>query len=343
MKRHRILILFLLLFLAAVGGFFWQWQGAPASAGNANVYYGNIDIREAQLAFNYAEHVQAVLVEEGDRVEAGQLLATLHDALARARLAEAEARLAAQKAVVAKLEAGSRPEEIERARAELAAARARARSARDTLRRLRGLLGKKLASPEDVENARSLAEAAEANVKAAAATLRLLELGPRKEDIAAARAELAAREAALRTARQRLADTRLLAPAAGIVRRRILEPGDMAGPQVPALTLAFTNPVWARIYVPEPSLGRVRPGMRAEIFTDSDPDKAYPAWVGYVSPTAEFTPKNVETPELRTRLVYEARVFACNPDEGLRLGMPVTVRLLPGSGGGAARPDCSND
>ena len=317
-------------------------QEAPADE-SALTLYGNIDLREIRLAFNEVEHVREIRVEEGDRVKAGQILATLDDATARARVAEAEARLAAGRQRLARLEAGSRPEEIERARAELAAAKARARAAQDTLKRLEGLLKRKLVSPEDVENARSLADAARAQARAAAASLRLLELGPRKEDIAIARAEVAALEAGLRLARQRLAETRLVAPVAGVVRRRLLEPGDLASPQVPAITLARVNPVWARTYVPEPLLGRVKPGMAAEILTDSAPGTPYRAWVGYVSPTAEFTPKNVETPELRTRLVYETRVYACNPDGGLRLGMPVTVRILLDAPQAARRPDCGDE
>ncbi|HHH36179.1 MAG TPA: biotin/lipoyl-binding protein, partial [Gammaproteobacteria bacterium] len=175
--------------------------------------YGNVDIREVRLAFNGNEHIGEILVEEGDRVQAGQLLARLHTARLEARVREAEARLEAQRQVVARLEAGSRPEEIKRARAELEAARARAKAAADTARRLVKLAEKKLASPEDAENARSLARAAEAQVRAARETLALLEEGPRKEDIAAARAELAAREAALALARERLADAFLKAPA----------------------------------------------------------------------------------------------------------------------------------
>jgi HlyD family secretion protein len=111
------------------------------------------------------------------------------------------------------------------------------------------------------------------------------------------------------------------------LRERILEPGDWASPQTPAFTLALTEPLWVRAYVPEPSLGRVVPGTRAEIRTDSFPDRVYRGWVGAVSPTAEFTPKNVETPDLRTRLVYQVRVFVCDPGDALRLGMPATVTI----------------
>jgi len=246
----------------------------------------------------------------------------------------------AQEQVLARLKAGSRPEEIAKARADVAAAQAQAQTTHDTHERQRALLAKKLTSPEAVDVARGAADTAAAQAKAAEATLALVLAGPRREDIAQARAELEARRAALALADERLADTALSAPAAGIVRDRLLEPGDLATPQKPVLTLAMTDPVWVRSWLPEPDLGKVAEGMKADIRSDSYPDKVYPGWVGYVSPTAEFTPKNVESPELRTRLVYQLRVFACNPAGELRLGMPVTVTIPLGQpAAGAARAD----
>jgi len=277
--------------------------------------------------FNGSEHISEILVQEGDRVTKGQLLARLHTELLEAQRDEVEATLLAQQQVVAKLEAGSRPEEIRKGQAELNAAQARAKSSADSYKRIARLLENKLASPEDEENARSLADAAVAQMEAVKQALALLQAGPRKEDIAVARAQLVAREAGLVLARQRLEDANLYAPADGVIRNRILEPGDMAFPQTPVLTLAFINPVWARAYLPEPALGQVALGAKALIHTDSYPDKVYEGWVGYISPSAEFTPKNVQTPELRTRLVYSVKIYACNPQGELRLGMPVTVTI----------------
>ncbi len=117
-----------------------------------------------------------------------------------------------------------------------------------------------------------------------------------------------------------------------MVQSRILEKGDMASPQKPAFTLALTNPVWVRAYVSETDLGRISLGMKAEVTTDSFPGKKYPAWIGFISPVAQFTPKPVETRELRTSLVYQVRVFVDNPDNELRLGMPATVTVLLGQG-----------
>ena len=112
-----------------------------------------------------------------------------------------------------------------------------------------------------------------------------------------------------------------------MIQDRILEPGDMAFPETPVFTLALTNPVWVRAYISEPDLGKVAPGMKAYLTTDSFPDKKYEGWIGFISPTAEFTPKQVQTTELRTKLVYRLRIYACNPKNELRLGMPVTVMI----------------
>jgi HlyD family secretion protein len=112
-----------------------------------------------------------------------------------------------------------------------------------------------------------------------------------------------------------------------VVRARLLEPGDMASPQRPVFTLAITQPKWVRAYVAEPSLGRIKPGMKASVSTDSAPGRAIPARVGYISSVAEFTPKTVQTEELRTSLVYEVRFLVDDPDDQLRLGMPATVHL----------------
>jgi len=343
MKRKALLLIPLLLI--AGGLYYWFFMKGEKVSADQLTLYGNVEIRESQLAFNGSEHIAEVLVEEGQRVSQGQPLARLHTELLDAELAQAKALLEAKQANLDKLLAGSRKEEIKRAQAQVAAAQARAQSSADTYKRLKSLLSRKLASAEDVEAARTTADAAAAELEAALQTLSLLQQGPRQEDIAIGRAEVAAARAALTLAEQRVADATLAAPQAGIIRDRLLEPGEFVTPQNPVLTLALIEPIWVRAYLPETALGRVKPGMAAQIHNDSYPDKTYPGWVGYISPTAEFTPKNVETPELRTRLVYQLRVFTCNPKLELRLGMPATVTLDTNSdakAGSAVRPDCGH-
>lgn len=329
----KVIPILLLLLVAGTGLWFWWQQNLPQQDENRLSLYGNVDIRELQLAFNASEHIDKMPVEEGDFVKKGQLVATLHTELLNSQLQQTQAQVKVQQQVIAKLKAGSRPEEIQRAYAQLKAAKSKARAAQDTYKRREKLLRQKLIAPEEAENARSLAEMAHDEVEASEEALKLLQKGTRIEDIAAAEAQLQALQAGLSLARQRLENASLHAPESGIIRNRISQPGEMVFPQTPVLTLALTNPVWVRAYLPEPELGKVPLGAKAEIYTDSFPDKVYQGWVGYISPTAEFTPKNVQTPELRTRLVYSMRVFACNPDNELRLGMPATVTIELGQQG----------
>jgi len=126
---------------------------------------------------------------------------------------------------------------------------------------------------------------------------------------------------------QQLADTRLVAPADAIVRTRLLEPGEMSSPQRPVLSLAITDPKWVRAYVSETDLPRVHPGQTALVQVDGLPGRRFDGWIGFISPVAEFTPKAVQTEELRTSLVFEVRVFVKDPSDELRLGLPATVSL----------------
>lgn len=347
-KKKIIRPLVILLLLAVAAGSWWYSRHQQASDTDQLLMYGNIDIREAYLAFNDSEHIDEILVQEGDHVHKGQLLATLHKARMQAQYAAAEAKVASQKAIVARLEAGSRPEEIRQARASVAAAKARLHDAKLTYERNRKLHQKEAVSRQIVDDAQAVLDTARADLKVTEEALALAIEGPRSEDIEEARAMLRVDEAQRVLAAEVLKDTSLYAPSDGIIRNRILEPGDMATPQTPVLSLAKTNPVWVRSYAPETVLGKLAPGMQAEVSTDSFPGKTYSGWIGFISPTAEFTPKNVETPELRTRLVYQVRVYVCNPEDELRLGMPATVTIpldqsgrQPKPATGRSAPDCS--
>lgn len=314
--------------LALAAGLAWRaYQHEENSTNETLQLYGNVDIREVDLTFNNSEHIGELLVQEGDRVRKGQMLARLHRERLEASVAVATANVASHKAALARLETGSRPEEIRQARADVNAARAKAVDAELTYKRNLKLETQKAASQQAVDDARSRVEAARADLKVAEEALVLSIQGPRVEDIDEARAGLMAQEAQLKLSQQVLSDADLYAPADGVIRNRLLEVGDMASPQKPVFSLALTDPVWVRAYLPESMLGRIALGSGATVSTDSFPGKAYRGWVGYISPTAEFTPKNVETPDLRTRLVYQVRVYVCNPDNELRLGMPATVMI----------------
>jgi len=312
-----------------VGGLAW-WLTHPAKPATELVLYGNVDLRQVELAFNGNERVAAVLVSEGDRVSSGQVLARLDTSRLTPQAQQAAAQVAAQEQAVAKLRRGNRPEEIDQARANLASAAADANDARNKYDRLAALAqssaGRAL-SRQDLDDAKSAAEMAAARLTVNQQALRLELIGPRREDIAQAEALLQGDRAQLALLQSQLGDAVLVAPMAATVRSRLVEPGDMASPQKPAFSLAITDPKWVRAYVSETDLGHVRPGMKATVMVDAFPGRGFPGWVGFISPVAEFTPKTVQTPDLRTSLVYEIRVFVKDPGDELRLGMPATVHL----------------
>lgn len=312
--------------IVAAAAVYWYGQRAQPAADRLTLF-GNIDIRQVQLAFNDAGRVVALPVQEGDAVHKGQIVARLDPARFQDVVDRAQAALRAQQSGLARLRAGSRPQEIAEARAGVEAAQAALANARITYRRQQTLVQSDFLPRQSLDNATQSLRTATANVQRARQALSLALQGPRKEDIAAAEAQVQADKAALALAQRQLADTTLRAPDDGVVENRILEVGDMAAPQTPVMTIALNNPVWVRAYVPETELGRIAPGMRANIVSDSFPGQSFTGWIGFMSPTAEFTPKSVETTELRAQLVYRARVYACNPSGRLRLGMPVTVQV----------------
>lgn len=339
--RKRISILALVILVAA-GFFFWRRLHQKDAPTDSVTIYGNIDIRQVQIAFNDNERIDKLLVDEGSVVHAGQLIGQLVQQRFSDAVAQDQSLAAAQQQVVARLHAGSRPEEIAAARAEVqtaeanvAAAQANVTNAELLYRRQQTLAKQQYVSLQIRDDAERsyLAQkaglaATEQILAAKQQALQLAVIGPRKEDIAAAEATLKADQAALALAQKQLADTQLYAPAEGVIQNRILEPGDMATPQTPVFTLALDNPLWVRAYLPETQMGRVALGMRASIEVDSFPGQRFAGWVGFISPVSEFTPKNVETTELRSQLVYRVRIYACNPDHRLRLGMPATV-IIP--------------
>ncbi len=318
--------------LVVLGGLAWGFD-LPARLGwgskeaRALTLYGNVDIRQVELGFRVSGRIKAMHFEEGDTVKAGTLLAELDPRSYEDTVRTLEAQVAQQQATLQKLVAGPRPAEIEQARANLneqVANLANAQRAFDRARQLRPAGAISQATFDDAQAGKDMAIAREA---AAREALRLLEEGTRAEDIAAARASLQAAEASLASAETELADTRLVAPADGIVLSRVREPGAIVGPSDIAYVLSLTQPVWVRAYIAEPQLGQIHPGMAVDVASDSEPGRVYRAHIGFISPVAEFTPKSVETPELRTDLVYRLRVIVDNADESLRQGMPVTLHL----------------
>ncbi|WP_421235255.1 secretion protein HlyD [Aeromonas enteropelogenes] len=321
--KQRIALLAVLL--ALIGGYLW-WQGRPS---DGPVLYGNVDIRDVNLAFRVGGRVSEVLVDEGDAVQAGQLLARLDPAPLIHNRDSAQANLAALTAANALMHKGYRSEETDRARASLSAAEAAALEADKQWRRQRALAATGAVSRGQLDTARSQRDQTRAQVRAAREQLAQLETGYRPEEIAQSDAQLEGAKAALASAELALADAALTAPSDGILLTRAVETGSMVQAGATAFNLSLTTPVWVRAYVEEPWLGHFPNGARVQLTTDSRPDQPYQGVVGFVSPSAEFTPKSVETPDLRTHLVYRLRIVVQDPDPALRQGMPVTIRLAP--------------
>jgi HlyD family secretion protein len=329
-SKRRIVLVVGALLVAGIAAALAYWFTRPPTESGQLVLYGNVDLRQVDLAFNGSERIAAVLVQEGDVVHKGQILAKMETSRLDPQFENAKAQAAAQKAAVLRLHNGNRPEEIAQARANLASAKADAENSHLLYGREKSVFDKGSATQQDLDNAKSAMDVADAKVEVSQKALDLEIAGPRAEDIAQAEAQLRAIEAQLALARRQLADADLIAPVDGVIRSRLMEPGDMASPQRPVLSLAVTDPKWVRAYVSEVDLGRIHSGMSASVMVDASANR-FAGWVGFISPVAEFTPKTVETEELRTSLVYEVRVFVKDPNDDLRLGMPATVYLPLGN------------
>lgn len=321
----RIIAPILLLIALAGGWYAWKTHSAEPRK-DSPAFHGNIDIREVRLGFRVSGRVREILKEEGDAVTPGEILARLDDEPFRNALDQAEAQVGQFSARLEELRNGNRPEEIEQARKILAASEAALENSRLVFERQQRLVGQGAVARQDFDTASTAYRASLARRDEARARLDLLEAGTRAEQLAQAEAVLGTARAALAQARTTLADTVLSAPEAGVVLTRSVEPGSMVQAGATALTVSLLNPVRVRAYTPEPLLGLVRPGREVLVYTDSRPEP-YHGQVGDVSPRAEFTPKSVETEELRTSLVYRFRVVVRDDDGLLRQGMPVTVRL----------------
>ncbi|WP_347115621.1 secretion protein HlyD [Leclercia sp. S52] len=322
MKKSVVIIVAAIVVLAAgIGG--WLWYQSQQD--KALTLYGNVDIRTVNMSFRVGGRLASLTVDEGDTIAAGQTLGELDKAPYKNALLQAQAGVSVAQAQYDLMQAGYRDEEVAQAAAAVKQAQAAADYAQNFYNRQQGLWKSRTVSANDLENARSSRDQAQATLKSAQDKLRQYRSGNREQDIAQAKASLEQAQAQLAQAQLDLHDTTLVAPANGTLLTRAVEPGSMLNAGSTVLTLSLTRPVWVRAYVNEASLGEAKPGREVLLYTDGRPDKPYHGKIGFVSPTAEFTPKTVETPDLRTDLVYRLRIIVNDADDALRQGMPVTV------------------
>jgi len=328
MKRRLLLILAVAVAIAA--GAWILFQQLQSRRSQPLQIYGNVDIRQANLGFRVGGRIQQMRLDEGDAVRAGDLVAMLDQRPYQDQVNVARGQYEQAQANYAKMVNGFRKEEIAQARAQLAQATANVTNTELIYQRQNALRQTNVISKQDLDNAIAQRDTAKAQEQSAAANLNLELAGNRQEDIDAARAQMEFAKANLESAETNLSDCRLIAPSDGVIITRAVEPGTIVNPGTAAYSVALNEPIWIRTYIDEPDLGRIYPGMKALVYTDANPNKPYVGQIGFISPIAEFTPKEVQTRELRTDLVFRLRVIIDRPDKYLRQGMPVTVKLIEG-------------
>ena len=222
-RRTKRLALVIGLIVVAAGIYTWYRAAHPLEDKSRLVLEGNIDVRQVNLAFKVDGRIAALAVDEGDTVEAGQVIATLDKRYFEDDLRLVQARRDSSAAALARLEHGSRPEEIAEARANSAQQRAVLARAQQDFDRAASLVGKGAVSQEEFDRSKAALDEAKATLKYSDEALHLAEIGPRQEDIDAARAQLAGEDATLIQSERRLADAELIAPSVGVILTRARE------------------------------------------------------------------------------------------------------------------------
>lgn len=328
MRRRPPVPLIVLLVLGAAAGSWWWWSQRAAGERAVLATAGTVEATETRLGFETGGRLAALGPREGELVAAGAEVARLDAAELQARRDQAAAQAASAAARLEELRQGARPEELRQAEAERRAAAERLADAERDVERTATLLAGGAVPREALDKAQTARDVAAARLEQAQAQAALVQSGPRREQVAAQEAVLAQAEAALAAAEVALGRAVLRTPRAGVVTTRHREPGEVVAPGAPVLTLLDRDDRWVRVYVPEDRLGAVALGSTAVLRSDTFPGKTYRGEVVFLASEAEFTPKNVQTPEERVRLVYAVKVrIAGDPTFELKPGLPVDVEL----------------
>ena len=294
---------------------------------------GTIEAIEVDIASKVAGQVLELAVDEGARVKPGDVLARVDHATADIQLRQAEAGVRLADAQLALLVEGSRREDIRQAEAALEQTQATLKVAADDARRMRELVLTGSVTPKQREDADARLTVAEAQAKAASETLGKVRRLARPEEIRAAEARTAQARAAADLLAKTIADCTITAPSGGIITHKAVEAGELVTPGSTIVTLTELDSVYVMIYVTETEMGRVRLGDAVEVRIDAFTNKVFPGKVTYISPEAEFTPKNVQTKEDRVKLVFGIKVEIENKDGFLKPGLPADalIRVAPES------------
>jgi len=336
-KKKIIVFVFILLFIG-VGIFVYVGQNRQKSG--ELVYSGTIETTQAKLSFQVPGRVAAVHIQEGEAVKPGQIIAQLDRSEFESRQEQARANLdRAQKAkqqLATALEISRKtlPAEVARAEAGLKSARDSLKDAEKNYRRFEDLFSRGVVTEKERDTmklgydvAKSRLEESESLVRLARGNL--LRIDAARDDVATAGAQVDVARAALNQAAIQLEYTLLKSPQEGVVVSRNIEPGETANVGREVITVSDLHRVDLKIFVDETSIGKVRPGQKAEVRVDTFPGKIYEGRVSFVSPEGEFTPKIIQTQKERVKLVYLVKVSIPNPQYELKAGMPADARLIP--------------
>ncbi|MBI5642915.1 MAG: efflux RND transporter periplasmic adaptor subunit [Deltaproteobacteria bacterium] len=289
---------------------------------------GNVEVTEADIGFTMAGRISELLKEEGDRVEKGGRLASLQRVDIESEAAKAEAAVFEAGARLAELKAGPRPQELSEAEANVSFAYAELEKARKDLERYDLLFKNGAIAASQYDSYVKAFETSRARHKAAEERKSMVKEGPRREDIKAAEFRVRQSEAALSAINEKLKDTVIYAPFDGVVLKKMSETGETVGAGAPLYTIGGLDNPWVKVYVKEDKLGLVKLGQKAEVRTDSYPDKSYDGTVTFISSEAEFTPKSVQTKEERVKLVFGVKIRVDRANSELKPGMPADVRIF---------------
>ncbi|MCG3684702.1 efflux RND transporter periplasmic adaptor subunit [Aliarcobacter butzleri] len=293
---------------------------------NNLTFYGNIDTRTVNVGFRFLGKIENITKDEGEIVKKDEILVKLDTASLEKSLEELNEKIFASKLELSKLQTGYRQEEILEAKAAMEEAIENLNKTKDTYNRQANLFKTKSTSEENFTISQLNYKQALATLDKAKALYELRKNGYRNEDIKIQESNLKSLEIQAEKLKIDLNDSLIKAPVDGVILTRFKEIGAITNAGESILEIAKTDEFWVRAYIDEKNLGNIKPGLKMSIQTDSRSEN-YEGVIGFISPVAEFTPKNIETQELRADLVYSFRVIVKNPDDKIRQGMPVTLKI----------------
>jgi len=287
---------------------------------------GTIECTQVQVAAQVGGRLLSLFPQEGARVKENDRVAQIDPTDYILRRAEAQALLAQAEAQAALVKAGSRPEDIRRGRERVNEARAAANGASNDLRRVVQIVSSGSATAQQLDGARALADGTAAALAASEQDLARLEAGSRQEEIRLAESHVGVMRARLAQVEKAVNDCTLSAPMDGIVTTRNHEEGEWIAPGASLLTLSRLDEVWLVVYLPETRLGKVKLGQKAWVAIDGTA-RRFEGKMTFLSPEVEFTPKDIQTPDQRAKLVYRVKITLPNPDGIFKPGMPADAYL----------------